>query len=46
MQPMFDVNRIMQVLSEIFSDKYGMQITIRAIPKQGNEIDKNNGGKQ
>lgn len=32
-QPMFDVNRVMQVMSEILSDKYGLEITLRAIPK-------------
>lgn len=32
-QPMFDVNKVMQVMSEILSDKYGLKITLRAIPK-------------
>lgn len=32
-QPMFDVNKLMQVMSEILSDKYGVKITMRAIPK-------------
>ena len=30
---MFDIPRLMQVLSEIFSDKYGCKITLTAIPK-------------
>lgn len=33
MEPMFDVNKIMQVMSEILSDKYGLKITMKAIPK-------------
>lgn len=30
---MFDVNRVMQVMSEILSDKYGCKITLTAKPK-------------
>lgn len=30
---MFDIDRLMQVLSEIFSDVYGCKITLTAIPK-------------
>lgn len=32
---MFDIERVMQVLSEILSDKYGMKITLIAVPKDG-----------
>ena len=28
-----NVDRLMEALSEIFSDKYGVKITMRAIPK-------------
>lgn len=31
---MFDVNRVMQVMSEILSDKYDMKITLTAVPKE------------
>lgn len=31
---MFDVERLMKVMSEILSDKYDMKITITAIPKE------------
>lgn len=37
MEPMFDVNKIMQVMSEILSDKYGLKITMKAIPKAEKE---------
>lgn len=30
---MFDVNRLMNVMSEILSDRYGCKITLTAIPK-------------
>ncbi len=30
---MFDIERLMQVLSEILSDKYGCKVTLTAIPK-------------
>lgn len=30
---MFDVDRVMKVMSEILSDKYGCKITMTAIPK-------------
>lgn len=30
---MFDVQRLMQVMSEILSDKYDMKITLTAVPK-------------
>lgn len=30
---MFDVKKLMQVMSEILSDKYGMKITMTAVPK-------------
>lgn len=30
---MFDVDRVMQVMSEILSDRYGCKITLTAIPK-------------
>ena len=30
---MFDIPKLMQVMSEILSDQYGCQITLRAIPK-------------
>lgn len=33
-----NVNRIMEVLSEILSDKYDCKITIRAIPKEKAEV--------
>lgn len=31
---MFDVERLMKVMSEILSDKYDMKITMTAIPKE------------
>lgn len=34
---MFDVNRLMQVMSEILSDKYDMKITLTAVPKEQKE---------
>lgn len=30
---MFDVERLMSVMSEILSDRYGVRITMTAIPK-------------
>lgn len=30
---MFDVHRVMEVMSEILSDKYGLKITLTAVPK-------------
>lgn len=30
---MFDVERLMQVMSEILSDKYGVKVTMTAVPK-------------
>ena len=32
---MFDVHKVTQVMSEILSDRYGMKITMTAIPKEG-----------
>lgn len=32
-----DIQRLMQVLSEIFSDKFGMKITYSATPKEKKE---------
>lgn len=34
---MFDVNRVLQVMSEIFSDKYGVKITLKAVSKDNND---------
>ena len=31
---MIDINKFLQVLSEILSDKYGAQVTITATPKK------------
>lgn len=31
---MFDIEKLMQVMSEILSDKYDMKITISAVPKE------------
>ena len=31
---MFDIEKLMQVMSEILSDKYDMQITMRATLKE------------
>ena len=31
---MFDVERLMKVMSEILSDRYDMKITMTAIPKE------------
>ncbi len=31
---MFDIERLMKVMSEILSDKYGMKITMTAVPKE------------
>ena len=31
---MFDVDRLMKVMSEILSDRYGMKITMTATPKE------------
>lgn len=30
---MFDIDRLMKVMSEILSDKYDVKITLKAIPK-------------
>lgn len=30
---MFDVHKVMQVMSEILSDRYDMKITMTAVPK-------------
>lgn len=30
---MFDIDRLMKVLSEILSDKYGCKVTLTAVPK-------------
>mgnify|MGYP000953961835 CR=1 FL=1 len=35
---MFDIKRLMEVLSEILSDKYGVKITVKAIPKNKEEV--------
>ena len=34
---MFDVNRVLQVMSEIFSDKYGVKITLKAVSKSNKD---------
>ena len=34
---MFDVQKLMQVMSEILSDKYDMKITMTAVPKETKE---------
>lgn len=34
---MFDVNRVLQVMSEIFSDKYGVKITLKAVSKESKD---------
>ena len=34
---MFDVNKVMQVMSEILSDKYDMKITLTAVPQEKEE---------
>lgn len=31
---MFDINKLMQVMSEILSDRYDMKITMTAVPKE------------
>jgi len=31
---MFDVDRLMKVMSEILSDKYDVKITLTAVPKE------------
>ena len=31
-----NIDRLMRVLSDILSEKYGAQIVVRAIPKEGN----------
>ena len=31
---MFDVQRLLQVMSEILSDKYGVKVTMTAVPKE------------
>lgn len=30
---MFDIDRLMKVMSEILSDRYGVKITMTAVPK-------------
>ena len=30
---MFDIQKVMKVLSEILSDRYGIKITMTAVPK-------------
>lgn len=34
---MFDVQRLLQVMSEILSDKYGVKVTMTAVPKEQGE---------
>ena len=34
---MFDVQRLMEVMSEILSDKYGVNVTMTAVPKEQGE---------
>ena len=34
---MFDVERLMKVMSEILSDKYDVKITMTAVPKKKEE---------
>ena len=34
---MFDIQKLMQVMSEIFSDMYDMKITLTAVPKNQDE---------
>lgn len=31
---MFDIERVMKVMSEILSDKYDLKITLTAVPKE------------
>lgn len=31
---MFDVEKVMKIMSEILSDKYGVKITLTAVPKE------------
>ena len=31
---MFDIEKLMKVMSEILSDKYDMKITLTAVPKE------------
>lgn len=37
-----NIDRLMAVLSEILSEKYGMKITMRAIPKSKYQEEKQN----
>lgn len=37
---MFDVDRLMKVMSEILSDRYDCKITMTAIPKDHHEVTK------
>lgn len=30
---MFDIERLMKVMSEILSDRYGVKVTVTAVPK-------------
>lgn len=34
---MFDVQRLLEVMSEILSDKYGVKVTMTATPKEQKE---------
>ena len=34
---MFDIQKLMQVMSEILSDRYDMKITMTAVPKNQDE---------
>lgn len=34
-----NIDRLMQALSEILSDKYGVQIIVRATPKDQSEVE-------
>ena len=37
MENKLNIDRLMQVLSEILSEKYGCKVTITAIPKETNK---------
>lgn len=39
---MFDIDRLMQVMSEILSDMYGCKITLTAIPKDKMDVNGSN----
>lgn len=34
---MFDVQRLMEVMAEILSDKYGVKVTMTAVPREQTE---------